>query len=490
HIIWIFCIFNILFNQFNLVIERPWDIKYSYEQNGFLYSFVKSYLGYRRVSPEEYSQKNIIEIKNNILNDIEQVGNHFPNIIMIQLESFFDPMSINGISYSEDPIPNFREFSNRYTSGFLSVPTYGGGTPRSEFEVLTAFNIDFLVPGEIPHQTILKSNSVHSYANKLSSLNYTNHFFHNYKGDFYGRNIVYKNLGFDTFSSIELLPPYELSLNNWPKDETLILPMLQAIKSTEGPDFIYTITMESHGSYSDENMILPIEVYGDYDNEIIYQLKNYVNILKGVDDFIGSLISSINNLDEDTVVVLFSDHLPSLEYFKTIPTDDSTLFLTPFVIVDNFSLQKNDFDCEMYQLTTKLSEILNLGYSPIERLHSVLVNNPKYLSALEIIQYDILFGKNLFSSEAESFKSNKIQYGLNQVLIKDIHVTEELIVVEGENFNYSSTIFIDNKEMPTRYINDKVLEIDKPKNFELLDIRQVTSNGIVLNQTEKIHIFD
>ncbi|MTK25607.1 hypothetical protein GMA61_13700, partial [Turicibacter sanguinis] len=58
HIIWIFCIFNILFNQFNLVIERPWDIKYSYEQNGFLYSFVKSYLGYRRVSPEEYSQKN------------------------------------------------------------------------------------------------------------------------------------------------------------------------------------------------------------------------------------------------------------------------------------------------------------------------------------------------------------------------------------------------------------------------------------------------
>ena len=115
-----------------------------------------------------------------------------PNIIMVQLESFFDPLLIKSVEFDMDPIPNFRKLKEIYSTGTFSVSTIGGGTANTEFEVLTALNLDFFAPGEYPHNTVLKTDSSESINYYLKELNYSTHAIHNHEGKFYSK-IVYKN---------------------------------------------------------------------------------------------------------------------------------------------------------------------------------------------------------------------------------------------------------------------------------------------------------
>ena len=50
----------------------------------------------------------------NVDQNIDKSNN--PNIIIVQSESFLDPLWIEDIEYTEDPIPNFRNLSNNYSS--------------------------------------------------------------------------------------------------------------------------------------------------------------------------------------------------------------------------------------------------------------------------------------------------------------------------------------------------------------------------------------
>ena len=107
---------------------------------------------------------------------------NFPQIIILQLESFFDPLKLKGVELSQDPIPTFRELMQEGRSGQLHVPTFGGGTAKTEFSVLTSMNAELLKPGEIPHNSFLKNTPIEShhsytqleYNEKILSLNMLN----------------------------------------------------------------------------------------------------------------------------------------------------------------------------------------------------------------------------------------------------------------------------------------------------------------------------
>ena len=51
-----------------------------------------------------------------------------PNIVVVQLESFFDATDVRWLKFSEDPLPNWHALSKEYTSGFYTVPTVGAST--------------------------------------------------------------------------------------------------------------------------------------------------------------------------------------------------------------------------------------------------------------------------------------------------------------------------------------------------------------------------
>ncbi len=51
-----------------------------------------------------------------------------------------DPTRIKGVKFNKDPMPYMRNLMNDYTSGLMDVPTVGGGTARTEYEVLSGAN--------------------------------------------------------------------------------------------------------------------------------------------------------------------------------------------------------------------------------------------------------------------------------------------------------------------------------------------------------------
>ena len=76
--------------------------------------------------------------------------NQKPNVIFVQLESFFDVNYLNGVSFSEEPVPVFSALKEECIHGYLTVPALGAGTANSEFEFITGMNLDYFGTGEYP----------------------------------------------------------------------------------------------------------------------------------------------------------------------------------------------------------------------------------------------------------------------------------------------------------------------------------------------------
>ena len=111
-------------------------------------------------------------------------------MIFVQLESFFNVHDLVGAEFSQEPIPVFRELMETCPHGQLKVPSVGGGTANTEFEVLSGMNLDYFAAGEFPYNTILQDTSCETVCFNLKELGYTATAVHNYTGTFYGRNTV------------------------------------------------------------------------------------------------------------------------------------------------------------------------------------------------------------------------------------------------------------------------------------------------------------
>jgi len=126
----------------------------AYENYGFAYCFSVSLVDTGIGKPGGYNQEAISEITDSLPEDTQAAST--PNVVYVQLESFFDITYWKGLEFSEDPIPVFRSLKENYTSGLLYVPAVGAGTANTEFEVLTGISIDFFGTGEYPYKTVLQ----------------------------------------------------------------------------------------------------------------------------------------------------------------------------------------------------------------------------------------------------------------------------------------------------------------------------------------------
>lgn len=373
-----------------------WDLPTSYHQNGFVYSFLDTAAGFEVKEPVNYSKASIDNIKDTIIEDEQLASNdaktasakpaEFPNIIIVQLESFMDLDRINGLTFTEDPTPNFRKIANESTRGFLKVPTYGGGTVRSEFEVLTGLSTDYLPVGEIPNNNILKKQPVESLAYILHDLGYGTSVVHNYEGNFYNRDTVFPNLGFDTYVPMEYMDKPNNDQWQYPEDVLNINPIERILGENEKPQFIYNITVESHGGYSATDFD-NYTVSGNLSQEEQNELQCYIDKLKGVDEYIKEIVEHVEDSGEPTVIAMFGDHLPSL---KVINDDENVLkdgnkYLTDFFIWDNIGLSKENINMEAEEFTTYILEKLNMVSGVMPSFHEAYKEKKNYANNFELL---------------------------------------------------------------------------------------------------------
>lgn len=228
----------------------------------------------------------------------------------------------------------------------------------------------------------------------LKQLGYASHCVHNNEGTFYGRNKVFKNLGFDTFASMEYMNGLEDNPNGWKKDRVLTGEILKTLDSTQGPDFTLGLSVQSHGKYkgfSVEDAAIRVKKVPESGDKDSYQY--YVNQLSEVDEMIGNLVNALEQRNEKTILVLYGDHLPSLDIKKT-DLKDSNLYQTQYVIWDNLGLKKISKSLSAYQMYSYVLNKLGIHEGNITKFHQAMKKNTKtYHNDLKMLEYDMLYGE-------------------------------------------------------------------------------------------------
>lgn len=465
------------------------NLAQAYKKYGFSHCFVSSVLDRGIKKSGEYSEEYMESLKKD-LDDVEpEADDKTPNIIFVQLESFFDPTHVKGITLSENPLPNYQKLISEYSSGYLSVPCFGAGTCNTEFEVQTGINIDDFGPGEYPYRTIMKSKVCESMAYDLKKLGYSTHAIHNNDGTFYDRNLVFSHLGYDTFTSIEYMDGIEKTPMGWAKDNILTGEITKALDSTSGTDYVFTISVQGHGDYPStpmEGYTPEIKVTNFPVAEQQASFEYYVNQIHEMDNFIGELVDKLSERDEETILVLYGDHLPTFDFTDEMLTNGDK-FQTQYVIWSNFQMDKQNKDIQAYQLSAYVMERLGMSEGYIMKYHQSKKNLPEdeYLKNLKILEYDILYGKKEIYGGDTPYVATELKMGIDDIEITDVYNYGDTVFIEGNHFNDYSCVLINGKEYATEKISDRLLRVKgaKVKKDDLVTVAQKGDDKVELSRT-------
>lgn len=485
--------------KMNVVSTYFGNLPYAYRDYGIPYSFISTWLITGISEPDEYTEESIKEIFIN--GELGEDGIYTPeitdedeqhaNIVFLQLESFFDPTLFKGFEYNQDPMPYYRQLMSEYSSGMLTVPSVGAGTANVEFEAMTGISVRFFGPGEYPYKSVLKEETVESIPYDLKNMGYVTHAIHNHRGAFYGRNEVFKNMGFDTFTSLEYMINVEKTKKNWAKDNILADNIVAALDSTEGRDYIYTISVQGHGKYPEEETLIdpPIKITSapeDFEEEVVWQYEYYVNQIYEMDKFIKNLTDTLAEYDEDIVLVMYGDHLPALEvYEEHIVTGD--MYMTQYIIWDNMGMEKEDANLTCYEIGSEVLDRLDIHTGLITTYQQKYKGTSNYLENLEALAYDMLYGDKYIYGGKTPFEPTDMRMGINPIRIEEIVMIGEDYYIKGENFTEYSKVSLNGEPLKTVYLGPTLLglkeEVD-PEDVANMKISQVEKNDVILSTTE------
>ena len=451
----------------------------AYDEYGFAYCFASSLLSSGIDKPENYSPESVSEILTYL--EAEKPATQPPlpllaNIVFVQLESFIDPAMVECFATTGEPVPVFSHLKETRPSGYLYVPVVGGGTANVEFEILTGLSSRLFALGECPYETILRKRGCESIAFNLKALGYTAEAIHNHNGTFYSRNIVYSNLGFDRFIPLEFMHNIEYTPVGWAKDGILTDYIVECMELTEGPDLVFAVSVQGHGRYPDDfdDYAFETPIAQDLDYMSPGAVEYYISQLNETDAFIGDLIETLEESDEDIALVLYGDHLPSISLTEELLVTGS-LYQTEYVIWSNFDIDAEDQDLYSYELSAYVLELLNIDSGVITKLHQ----SNDFLSdadeTLMTIGYDMLYGENYINDGDDIYAPSELLMGIDDICIENVYADGDYSYIEGENFTEFSVANVNGQRVDTEYMGDDLLRTPYIPNRD--DVITVTQSG-------------
>ena len=469
------------------------NLAFAYEDYGFPYCFLQTWLNKGVKQPVGYDKDSMIEIRERIqknYGDAEEVTARTDvNVIYIQLESFIDPTEVVGLETNEDVVPVWHELEESFTSGHLTVPAVGAGTANTEFEVLTGMSSRMFGPGEYPYKTCLQGQTVESIAFDLKELGYGTHAIHNHRATFYTRNLVYANLGFDDFTSLEYMPKVKKTPKGWAKDSVLTNQILNALDATpEQPDLVFTVSVQGHGSYPTEPILKDPAITVSACPEAVDKnaIEYYLNQVNEMDAFVGKLIEKLSRRSEKTVLILYGDHLPSLNLEEN-DMQTNNLYQTEYVVWDNFHLRQKDQDITAYQLSAEVFKSIGISRGLVMKLHQFCQEEPTYRADLRNLQYDVLYGGHYLYGGGDPYLPTNMKMGVSEITVRGMSQAGDHWYVWGTNFSPFCKITVDGQILKTSYVNNMVLRLNEDPgttDYHDLFVSVLDKHKEVLSDTE------
>ena len=413
-----------------------WNQQRNYDENGFIIGFCYNLQKLKVAAPGGYSEKKIKEIKKTYTEkakvanaEREDLKDQDYNVVVILNESFYDPsISFQGqnfrdyYQYDGEILPNLRKIQRKYPHGNMYTIDYGGGTANVEFEVLTSMTNYWLQT--VPYTALIpRDKSIPSLASYFKKNGYSTTAIHPYSGGMYKRNIVYPKFGIDKF-----ITDKDMSYNEkegaaeYINDRSAYNQTFDVLKHSKKKQFINLVTMQNHLPYKD---IYEETHYNLTNNNFELSdsqrqsIATFFEYLHNSDAYLGEFIEKLDNFDEKTVVLFYGDH--SAGIFDAVNNHEEKTVrdlarITPYFIYANFdlSVEYNLPTTTPNQLGNTLLDLLNLKkpafyyladdvktQAPI--LTSAWFDNQGIfssteLSSYELVTYDILSGKNYWSS--------------------------------------------------------------------------------------------
>lgn len=235
-----------------------------------------------------------------------------PNIIVIMDEAFSDLSVVGDLETNEDYMPFMHKMqrgADNTITGYAQVSVCGGNTANSEFEFLTGNTMSFLPSGSIPYQQYITKDTP-SLASYLASLGYETYAQHPYYASGWNREKVYPLIGFEHLNFIDDYAN-KTYVRKYVSDDADMQHIIDTYENKEDgkPAFIFNVTMQNHGGYTDAFSDLSEDVHAtNYNSEV---LDRYLSLIRLTDQSLEKLVDYFSNVDEKTVIVFFGDHQPN-----------------------------------------------------------------------------------------------------------------------------------------------------------------------------------
>ena len=351
--------------------NNTFDLDESYNKNGKLIGLLKSIkiqndtFAQGREKPTE-EDKNL-KYKLPVIDEKpRQINPDNLDVVIIQSETFFDIMKLNGkenISISKDVTKNFRKYQSEGIHGEVNVPVIGGMTCNSEFELLTGISARLFQKGSIVYTGYLKSET-DSLAWRLKNSGYNTTAIHNYERDFWERDVKYPLLGFDEFISMESFKNPK-KYDHWIADEEIFNKTIDVLDKKSGNNLVFTVTVQNHAPFSYKSQKDSVNVKG-FSKQDTQSMKNYASGLYISDKALYNFMETIRKREKPTLVVFYGDHQPSYEheYYKTMNyfKDENNRYKTDYFIWFNKpnTLDPTIENTSLIALGNKVKEIIGL----------------------------------------------------------------------------------------------------------------------------------
>lgn len=441
--------YTMWFNQPGNVLKTTYDqyaywIPYSqqmnYYNNGFIGGFLYNLGVDAMAKPMNYSKKQVTDIVQKYKEKAAEINQTRPttlndvNVVYVMNESFSDPLALDGVTVSEDPIPEIRTLEETTLSGTILSQGYGGGTANIEFEALTGLSMEPMAASlTTPYtQLVSRMNELPSIVSYLNEQGYATTAIHPYNTTMYKRSEVYQNLGFTTFlneANMEFVDKNER--NPYISDKSAYQEVLKQMKDTATSDFIHLVTMQNHMVYSGKYPNTNFSAQGTGNAK---EAANYLQDLAYSDDALDDFLTTIEQMPEKTIVVFWGDHLPSF-YSEDIAETNGSLKMhqTPLLIYSNFT--ENDDTLGTISPIYYMNHILAIANAQVTPFYALLMELESTLPAFEKGLYIERDSKSVSEKREDLSKETELLLNEYDVIQYDVTV--------GKNYSKALNFFED-----------------------------------------------
>jgi hypothetical protein len=130
-------------------------------------------------------------------------------------------------------------------------------------------------------------------------------------------------------------------------------------------------------------------------------------------------------------------------------------------------------------------DALGSNVGTITKIHQREQNLESYQHHLEMIEYDMLYGKMVSFGGVSPYLPTNMQMGVYDIYVTDVVHNNGQLFVYGNKFNENSKILLNGKTRDTYYLNPNCLAIDleSTDNIDTLQILQITYDRIELRRS-------